>query len=62
MRELISSIRDIVTIIAPLVMEFKRALKDKEIRDLTKDLKDALTAEEKREAARKICDILYRDS
>lgn len=45
--EFLKAIRDIVVILGPLLSDLFKALKDKEIRDLTKDLQNAKTHDDK---------------
>lgn len=54
-------IRDFVTIVWPVIVKIIEAIKDKEINNTIKELKKAKSVEEKREAAKKIAESLYRD-
>lgn len=52
---------DLVRIVLPLVAQLVRAMKDREVRKIGEELRGAKTPEQKRDAARKITDYLYRN-
>jgi hypothetical protein len=59
-KELTLALVQLVRILLPLLKKAMDAMKDAEVRKITEELKNAKTAEEKREAARKIADSLYK--
>jgi hypothetical protein len=53
-------IKQLVTILGPLVVEIIKALKDREIRSITSELLKAKTPEEKKHVAKKLADVIYK--
>lgn len=52
---------DLVRVVVPLIVQILRAMKEKEIRQIGEELREARTPEQKRDAARKITDFMYRN-
>jgi hypothetical protein len=52
---------DLVQVVVPLIVQILRAMKDREVRQIGEELRGAKTPEQKRDAARKITDYLYRN-
>ena len=52
-------LKDILDLIVPMVKEFLEYLRDRKLRELRLELKQAKTPEEKREAARKFANHKY---
>lgn len=52
---------DLARIVVPLIVQILRAMKEKEVRQIGEELRGAKTPEQKRDAARKITDYLYRN-
>ncbi len=57
----IVAFKEIISLLIPLVLRALSAMRDKEVRDLVAEVKAAKTVEEKRDAARKFADALYRN-
>lgn len=53
-------IKEVISILGPLVLEIIKSLKDREVRQITADLIKAKTPEEKKDVAKKLADILYK--
>lgn len=53
-------LKEIIPLLWPIFQQVLRAFKDAEIRAIAHELKNAKTPEEKRDAARKIADALYK--
>ena len=53
-------IKEVLGVLWPLVLEIIKAARERELTKLGEDIRGARTKEEKRDAARKIADYLYR--
>ena len=53
-------VKELVQILGPIIIELLKALKDKETRKVTSELIAAKTAEEKKNVAKKLADIIYK--
>lgn len=56
----VAAIKEVLTILGPLVLEIIKSLKDREVRQITTDLIKAKTPEEKKDVARKLADAIYK--
>lgn len=56
----LAAIKQIIQILGPIVIEIIKGLKDREIRNVTSDLLKAKSAEEKKNVAKKLADIIYK--
>jgi hypothetical protein len=57
-----TAIKEFLTIVLPIVMQVLKAMRDQTTRELSQELRKAKTPEEKREAARKIADHIYKST
>ncbi len=56
----LSALKEIFALIWPIIQEILKTFRDAEARSLAIELKNAKTPEEKRNAAKKIADALYK--
>lgn len=56
----LKAIKEVIALVWPIIQEVLKALRDSEVRAVANQLKQAKTPEEKRDAARKIADHIYK--
>lgn len=56
----LKALKEVIALFWPIIQQILKTIRDAETRSLAMDIKNAKTAEEKRDAARKIAESLYK--